>query len=105
MKHFLLNKWDRTQAAKRGAGCHFVSWESLEPDQQASLEAMPGAAPDRVYERQWSLTLLGQVFRRLRQECMAAGKGNLFGALSHYLSGEADATSYAEAGQRLLMSA
>lgn len=58
-----------------------------------------------MYERQWALTLLEQVFARLRKECAAAGKGQLFEALGTYLSGEKSTESYAEVAPRLKMTA
>ena len=58
-----------------------------------------------IYERQWAVTLLDQVFARLREECAAVGKAQLFEALGMYLSGEKSTESYAEVAPRLNMTA
>ena len=50
-------------------------------ENQVLLEALPDLPAERIYERQWALTLLDQVFGRLRDECAAAGKAQLFEAL------------------------
>jgi RNA polymerase sigma-70 factor (ECF subfamily) len=102
LKHFLANEWDRANAVKRGGGCALIPWDELEHEPQASLEShLP---PDQIYERQWALTLLDQVFTHLRDECVAAGKAELFDTLRVYLSGEKAAATYAEAGMTLRMS-
>ena len=95
MKHFLANEWDRANTLKRGGSATFIPWEEADHELQAGLDThLP---PDRIYERQWALTVLDQVFACLREECAAAGKAELFGALRIYLSGEKSTTSYADA--------
>lgn len=95
MNHFLANEWDRANTLKRGGGSAFIPWDELEHEPQATLEShLP---PDRLYERQWALTVIEQVFARLREECAAAGKAGLYDALRGYLSGEKSAMSYADA--------
>ena len=74
-------------------------------ENQILLEALPYLPAEKIYERQWALTLLDQVFARLREECAAAGKAQLFEALRMYLSGEKSTESYAEVAPRLNMTA
>jgi RNA polymerase sigma-70 factor (ECF subfamily) len=105
LNHFLANEWDRARAEKRGGGCGFISWDELERDGRVDVTAPPEWSAERVYEHQWALTLLNQVFARLREECLASGKGELFEALRVYLSGEKATASYAEAGEPLNMTA
>ena len=90
-------------SAKRGGGATFISWDDSDHEQQAGLESNLPA--DHLYERQWALTVLDQVFDRLCEECAAAGKAELFDTLRVYLSGEKSATSYADAAGPLGMSA
>ncbi|HYV31784.1 MAG TPA: sigma factor [Candidatus Binatia bacterium] len=105
LKHFLANEWDRANAIKRGGRCAFISWDAEEEEAPERMGAPPGWTAERVYERQWALTLLEQVNARLRAECAAAGKREMFEALRPYLSGEQAAPAYAEVGARLKMSA
>lgn len=103
LKHFLANEWDRANTLKRGGACALIPWDELEHEPPVPLPShLP---PDQLYERQWALTLLDQVFTRLRDECLAAGKAELFDTLRVYLSGEKAVAAYAEAGERLQMSA
>jgi len=104
MKHFLANEWDRSNAIKRGGKCVFVPWDA-EPAAGLDVVAAPELTAEKLYERQWALTLLDQVFTRLREECVAAGKAELFDTLRVYLSGEKAAAAYAQAAERLGMSA
>jgi RNA polymerase sigma-70 factor (ECF subfamily) len=59
---------------------------------------------DRMFERQWAMTLLAQVTARLRQNYLDAGKGDLFDELQIYLSGERGLPSYGETAARLNLS-
>ena len=105
LKHFLANERDRSNTLKRGGGCAFIPWDDLEREGRVEVQAPQEWTAERVYERQWALTLIEQVFARLREECRAAGKAELFETLRVYLSGEKSNASYAEAGERLQMSA
>jgi len=103
MNHFLANEWDRSSTLKRGGGATFIPWEEFNDGTQTGVASQ--LSPDHLYERQWALTLLDQVFTCLREECAAAGKGELFEALRPYLSGEKGAASHAEAAKPLGMTA
>jgi RNA polymerase sigma-70 factor (ECF subfamily) len=102
VKHFLSNEWDRAQTRKRGGDYAFTPWDEMTEEQQFQLESLPNLPAEKVYERRWALALLETVSARLREECVAAGKAELFGALRIYLSGEKSA-SYAEAAAQLNM--
>ena len=104
LQHFLANEWDRAHAVKRGGHYTFVPWDDADAENQVSLEWASGLSAEAVYERQWALTLLDQVFARLREECVCADKAQLFEVLRVYLSGEKGAASYAEAAGQLNMS-
>ncbi len=105
VKHFLANERDRANTSKRGGDYAFVPWDKAALENQILLEALPDLPAEKIYERQWALTLLDQVFARLREECAAAGKAQLFEALGMYLSGEKSTESYAEVAPRLNMTA
>jgi RNA polymerase sigma-70 factor (ECF subfamily) len=105
LKHFLLNEWDRARTAKRGGDLTFISWDDPEMTRCVQTPLAPEVPADQAYDRQWTLTLLDQVFGRLREDCAAAGKVELFDALKVFLSGETVPESYAEIGARLNMSA
>jgi RNA polymerase sigma factor (sigma-70 family) len=105
VKHFLANQRDRANTTKRGGAYDFVPWDEATLETQVLLEALPDLPAEKSYERQWALTLLDQVFARLREECAAAGKAQLFEALGMYLSGEKSTESYADVASQLNMTA
>ena len=105
MKHFLANQWDHANRQKRGGDYAFVPWDEATIETQFQPHVAPNLPPESSYDRQWALTVLDRVFARLRDECSAAGKRELFEGLEIYLSGEKSAESYSEAAARLTMTA
>src|SRR5687768_11269610 len=98
LKHFLANEWDRARAAKRGGGEPAVSIEIDVEDAERRFEREPAdvVTPERVFERNWALTLLDTVLADLQAQYQRDGKGDLFERLKGYLSGGAEGTSYAD---------
>ena len=64
-KRFLSKEWDKAKAPKRGGDRRrmdfdFVSQDAMEPADQLT--------PDKLFERQWAVTLLGRVMQRLQRD-------------------------------------
>ena len=57
---------------KRGGRCAFISWDDVEREGRVEVQAPAEWTAEKVYEREWALTLIEQVFDRLREECRAA---------------------------------
>ena len=102
LNHFLANEWDKARTLKRGGGRTIVSLDAAET--RYRVEPNERVSPDRLFERQWALTLLAQVATRLREDYAAAGRGSLFEALHIYLSGEKGLPPYRETADRLGLS-
>ncbi|NLY00922.1 MAG: sigma-70 family RNA polymerase sigma factor [Rhodopirellula sp.] len=100
VKRFLANEYDRLQAKKRGGGQTIVSLDGLEA--RYCQEPADTLTPERIFERQWALTLLDQVLARLQAEMAADGKAALFDALKGHLTGS-QAVSYATTAAGLRM--
>jgi RNA polymerase sigma-70 factor (ECF subfamily) len=100
VKRFLANEYDRARALKRGGGQRILSLEGPEPEARYRREPADTLTPERVFERQWALTLLEQVLARLQAEMTADGKAALFDALKAHLTGDG-ATGYATTAGRL----
>ena len=98
LKHFLANEWDKTQAQKRGGGAVQVS---LDAETRYQRESMNQLSPDRLFDRQWALTLLDVVLGKLRDEHETPEKRQLFEALRGTLTGDQPDGGYAELGQQL----
>ena len=64
MKNFLANEWDKAKAAKRGGGRRALPLIFDTAESRLSLEPAHDLTPERLYERQWALTLLELVVDR-----------------------------------------
>ena len=100
LKHFLADHRDRANAEKRGGG---ATPEPLETATSAGL-ALPAARDDdRIFDRQWALTLIARALEITGNELRDAGKSAHFDALKPWLTGESAALSQADAAQQLGM--
>lgn len=103
LKYFLINEWKQANRQKRGGGCQFISRDGSEMETRFMAEPSNGRSPDKAFERQWALVLLGRVLDQLQAEFASAGRGQVFEELKPYLTGEDIEGSYAEVGRRLGM--
>lgn len=104
VKHYLANEWDRRSAQRRGGGIRIISLDAQLIETCERQDSALVSTPEEIFERRWALSLLDAVHRRLQEEYAAAKKAALFDAIQIYLSGQRDATPYAELGPRLNMS-
>jgi DNA-directed RNA polymerase specialized sigma24 family protein len=98
LRHFLANDWDRTQAQKRGGGAVHVPLDRDGSSGDAALDPADTLTPEKVFERQWALTLLNLVLDQLQDEYAADGKAALFDALKGSLTGERPSAHYGSIG-------
>lgn len=92
----LADHWRRASAQKRGDGLRSLPLEAAEevPDAGATGEQ------ERAFDRQWALTLLAAAAEDLRQEMVAAGRGETMTVLEPMIAGGSE-QSYAEAAAKL----
>ncbi len=102
MKHYLADEWDRASAQKRGIG-QTVPLDAEFAERRYRAEATDPLHPERLFERQWALTLLENVVQRLGREYEAAGQGGLFSELRFAITGDRNAVPYATLAARLGM--
>jgi RNA polymerase sigma factor (sigma-70 family) len=100
-RHFLTNEWDRARAKKRGGRVVILSLEAMGPENLYAQELADEPDPEKLYERAWATAVLQKVQNRLRDECIAHGKGERFAALEPFLSGERSERTYAQIGAQL----
>ncbi len=104
MKNFLSNQWDRAKARKRGGGVRRLSLDLDDGESRLRLEPAHELTPERLYERQWVLTLLELVMRRLQEEYQSSGKAGLFERLKGGITGDRDRPAHAAAAAELGLS-
>jgi RNA polymerase sigma-70 factor (ECF subfamily) len=102
-KRFLANEWDKARAQKRGGGRSPISLDFAAGERRYVCEPADDLTPERIYDRQWALTLLDRVLARLRAEFVQAGKDKHFDQLKAFLTGQKAAVSYAEVARELDM--
>jgi len=101
MNHFLASEWKRGMAQKRGGGSATLSLDLAAAEERFDLEPADLSAPDKLFEKQWALTLLAEVLNRLEGEYQSEGKAGLFDALKQTLTGSRESQRYAELAPHL----
>jgi RNA polymerase sigma-70 factor (ECF subfamily) len=103
MNNFLASEWKKGMAQKRGGGGTMLSLDLAAAEQRFDLEPATFASPDKIFEKLWALTLLGEVMDRLEREYEGEGKTDLFAALKQTLLGLRESQPYAELAPKLGM--
>jgi DNA-directed RNA polymerase specialized sigma24 family protein len=93
-KHYLANERDHARAVKRGGGRPVLSLDTGEAEDRYVLEPSHQLTPERLYERQWALTLLARVLSRIRNEFVEDGRESAFEMLKVFLTGESGSSGY-----------
>jgi RNA polymerase sigma factor (sigma-70 family) len=97
LKHFLANECDWARAQKRGGGVSSQSLEALieTGEHRYSLEPRSNLTPEKIFERQWALTVLDQVLLQLRED------SDDFERLKGFLIGDEDRIPYRQLAEDL----
>ena len=104
LEHFLTNEWKRGHAQKRGGGVRPLRLDLEAGESRLSLEPVDDVTPERLFERQWVLTLLDLVMQRLEREYRLSGRSEQFERLKGALTGQRDGLPYAALGAELKIS-
>ncbi len=100
VKHFLVNEWKKAHRQKRGGTVTVLSldWQGAEKQFQVAAAT---ASPDKAFDREWAVALLGKVIDRLKAECESEGRGRQFAELKIFLTAGKGALSHAAAAAAL----
>jgi RNA polymerase sigma-70 factor (ECF subfamily) len=104
-QHFLANERDRAFAQKRGGGRAPLSIDVAAAEARYERALAHSETPERLYDRQWCLTLLDGVFEAMRAEYAATGRAAVFDRLKEFLTAGEDAGTHADAARELGTSA
>ena len=103
VKHYTANERDRARAEKRGGGTSPVRLD-LEQAESLTRNIPSGAdTPDRIFERQWALTLLDRTLARLDEEAARSGHPERFQRLKPFLTDSAAGARYQDVAGELGM--
>ena len=100
-QHYLANEHDRAQTQKRGGGQTPVPIDVAIAERRYERALSHGETPERLYDRQWALTLLDSVFLALRDEYAHSGKQEMFDRLKDFVTADDDAGTHADAARDL----
>lgn len=95
LSRFLANEWNHARTQKRGAGAAPLPLDATLAESRYCADAGNSMTPDRLYDRQWAMTLLDRALGRLRAEHQRVGKAAEFAALSSALTAERGDIPYA----------
>ncbi|MBW3670597.1 MAG: sigma-70 family RNA polymerase sigma factor [Acidobacteria bacterium] len=101
-RHYIANEWDHRNAVKRGGSATMIPIDLLEAEGRYERALSSPETPERLYERQWALTMMAVVLDTVHRDYVEAGKERLFDRLSGCLA-ESDGT-YEDAARELGMS-
>jgi RNA polymerase sigma factor (sigma-70 family) len=104
VRHFLSNERDRSRTLKRGGQQPHVGLEIETAEGRYQLDPRDDLTPEKLFDRQWALTLLDRVLGRLAEEFRRAGKADLFAQLKGSLTGDGSTLPYADIGRALGLS-
>jgi RNA polymerase sigma factor (sigma-70 family) len=102
-EHYLANRRNHDRAAKRSGERSIVSIDRLDAEDRYGCEPAHEITAERLFERQWTLTLLDRVLKRHEAESAQSGRSALFDQLRPALQGDHLAPSYRDIAARLGM--
>jgi RNA polymerase sigma factor (sigma-70 family) len=103
LRHFLVDQHRLTDAVKRGGGQRLVSLDAGQAEERFRLEPQHELTPEKLYEREWAMTLLDRARSRLHEEYSAAGKADLYESLKDFPLMEKSDYSFQQAASELGM--
>ena len=104
LRNYLSDVWDKARAIKRGGNQPHLALARDEGETKLELPAS-GRTPEEEYDHEFALRFLDLVMGLLQQEYQDGGKAHIFEGLRPLLLDKKGATSHAERGQPLGMSA
>lgn len=104
LKHFIFKEHAKAKALRRGGKIQFLHIDKTAAESGVHWEPADKTAPDKLFDRQWALTLLDQVMADLNAFYRKQGEERLFETLQPCLATGRDRLSYAELGALLGLS-
>ncbi|HYZ72502.1 MAG TPA: sigma-70 family RNA polymerase sigma factor [Chthoniobacterales bacterium] len=106
LKNYLSNVYQHENAIKRGGKIDFVPVDFSDGEDRYSREPTDSLTPEKIFDANCALTLLGRAIERLKEEYFAQGKATVFKTLRPFLdvSGAAQAPSYEVVAGKLKVS-
>jgi RNA polymerase sigma-70 factor (ECF subfamily) len=97
LKRYMTNEWHREHTARRGGRLQHVPLDTELTEHLEAQEDVSALPPDKLFDRQWALTLMARSLKRLENEW---ADGN-FDLLKECLTSERGETDYAGLARHL----
>ena len=101
LKRHVQGEWRKANAQKRPKAAQALELNYDDGEERYLETAAENESPDKHYERQWAINLLGRVTEALRAEYAERGIANRYDVLKEALQWNYNATPYSEMGQQL----
>lgn len=102
LERYMADEYDKETAKKRGGGRTFLSLDFEQAESQLGARIASKEAADEIYNRDWTLRVLAQALKTVREEYASQGNESEFEAIRlHLAEGAQGALSYKEVGQKL----
>lgn len=101
VNHYVSKTRARESAQKRGGGQIPISIDQESAEQRFRHEPSHNETPEKLFYRNWALTVIQQVLCEVENDYRAKGKAPVFDTLKVYLSGESDRGTYGDAAEAL----
>lgn len=95
LNNFIANQWRAENAIKRGGDKSVLSIDFAQADNQYTFEPSNDLTAEKIFERNWALSILEQALGAVRVQYEESGKLKLFESLQGFLTGNAD-VAYSE---------
>jgi DNA-directed RNA polymerase specialized sigma24 family protein len=100
LKRFLGDEADRRDAQKRGGQTCILPLDFENAEIQYSRGLSHQDTPEKLFERQWTLTLISRVTDDVREAFRREGRGDQFDRLRQFLPGHEPSLPYADAARQ-----
>ncbi len=94
LKNFLANQRKKVATQRRGGRLKFLSLDYESGEFRYRIEAAHDLTPEKLFERQWVLTLLEHVLDKLKTEHALAGHELQFDELKGTITGKLSSAEY-----------
>lgn len=101
MNHFLSDERAKANAQKRGGGRKPVSIDEELAERRFRNEPVDDLSPEKLFDREWALALLQDVYERLQAGYARQGKARAFEVLGEFLTAKPDKGTYPVLAERL----
>ena len=102
--YWMINEWRRDARQKRGGEAITISFDWAGAETGLKIELVDEMSPDRLFDREWALALLGKVILGLEAAWNADGMAAQFEKLKPCLTADSARIPYAELAVALGMS-